>query len=132
MNSRCHGFNIDVTFKIQMFVHFFLNCSYYFYLSFIFRLYFFYILYVYFFVPSYIPAYVCKPGECKFFCLICRCWYRKKIGLLCWWSFCFLVSLSPNFIIVLSIFMYSFKIFILFLIYIFPSFLFKLESLVNL
>ena len=34
---------------------------------------FFYISYVYFFVPRYITTYICIPGDCKFFCLMCRC-----------------------------------------------------------
>ena len=79
MNSGCLGFNIDVAFKIQIFVRIYsLICFYYFYLSIIFMLYFLYILYVYCFVPRYITTYICMPGDCKLFCLMWRCWYRKK------------------------------------------------------
>ena len=27
------------------------------------------------FVPRYITTHISMPGDCKFFCLMCRCWY---------------------------------------------------------
>ena len=54
-----------------------------------------------------------------------------EIGLLFWWNFCFWISISANFITVFSIFIYTFKNFIYFLIYNFPLFSFKLEFEVN-
>ena len=39
---------------------------------------FFNILYVYFFGPRYMTTCICMHGDCKFFCLNCKCWYRKK------------------------------------------------------
>ena len=53
MNSGCHSFNIDVAFKIQIFVHFFLCFVF---IIFIFLLFlgciFFHNLYVYFLLPG--------------------------------------------------------------------------------
>ena len=82
MNSGSHGFTIDVAFKIQIFVRFFL---WFLFIIFIFLLFLgciFDISYVYFFVPRYITTYICMPGGCKFFYLMCRCWYRKTKNIL--------------------------------------------------
>ena len=68
MNSGCHGFNIDVAFKSQIFVHFFL----WFVFIFIFLLFlgciFLYFICI-FFVPRYVTTYICMSGVCNFFCL---------------------------------------------------------------
>ena len=56
---------------------FLLFLSFYYFLV-IFLLYFICI----FFAPRYITTYISMPGDCKSFCLICRCWYRKKNTLL--------------------------------------------------
>ena len=73
MHSGCHGFDIDVAFKLQIFVNFFLCFGFIIFIFLLFLGCFFYILYAYFFVPRYITTYTCIPSDCNFFVLICRC-----------------------------------------------------------
>ena len=77
MNSGCHGFNIDVAFKIQIFVHFFLG---YVFCIFIFLLFlgciFLYFICIFFSSQVYhsiYMIYVCVVIVLYFFCLMCRC-----------------------------------------------------------
>ena len=59
---QMHGFNTDITFKIYIYVGFFCEFSF-------------------FSLLLGISQHICVFGDSKFFCLMCKCKYRKKLGL---------------------------------------------------